>query len=128
MDHISADQIKNFLKTSGIDGDVVQLKDTLGNQELFRVKVRGKIELKKQKEIEQSIQGKFHTKVTDIQFINENMHYDYNGSHMLVYDIENKYTNIYSAKLQIAIDDNVYGYEILFDDMKGIVEWDKEFS
>lgn len=128
MDKISLEQIQKYLKSKGINAEVVQLKDTLGNQQLFRVKVSDKVDLRKQKEIEQEINAEFHTKVTDIRFVNENMHYDYNGSHMLVYDIEKKYDNIYSGKVQMQIDDEIYGYEILFDDMKGIIEWDQELN
>lgn len=128
MDKISLQQIRSYLNDNGIDAEVVQLKDTLGNQQLFRVHVKGKVDTKKQKEIQQVIQNKFHTKVTDIRFVNENLHYDYNGSHMLVYDIQKKYSNVYSGKVQMQIDDEIYGYEILFDDMKGIIEWDKDFS
>jgi len=126
-DKISLEQIIDYLKNNHINAEVIQLKDTLGNQQLFRVKVIDKMDLRKQKEVEQIIQNKFHTKVTDIRFINENMHYDYNGSHMLIYDIERKRDNIYSGKVQIQIDDVVYGYEILFDDMNGIIEWNEDF-
>lgn len=129
MSKISADQIKDYLQSQNINAEVYQLKDTLGNQELFRVRVKGMTELKDQLHIKQVIQNKYHTAVTDVQFtMNENLHYDYNGSHMLVYDIESKYNNVYSAKLQISIDDNTYGYDVLFDDMKGIVEWDKDYN
>ncbi len=128
MDKISAKEILAFLIKKGVNGDVIQLHDTLGNQQLFRIEIKGKHDLKSQKQIEQEIQSQFHTKVTDVQFINENIHFDYNKSHMLVYDIERKYNNIFSGKLQVSIGDKVYGYDILFDDMKGIIEWNKDFN
>lgn len=132
MDKISADQIKAHLKARGLDCKVVQLRDTLGNQELYRVEIKGIPALKEQELIKHDIAANFHTKVTDVRFlaagINENLHYDYNGSHMLIYDIEKKYSNIYSGKVQMQIDDEIYGYEILFDDMKGIIEWNKDLS
>lgn len=137
MDKISVDQIKDTLRDhfekKNMDVNVVQLTDTLGNQELYRVEIKGVTDLKLQLYIKQTLSAAFHTKITDVRFltagtINENLHYDYNGSHMLIYDIEKKYDNIYSGKVQMQIDDEIYGYEILFDDMKGIIEWDQELS
>lgn len=127
-DKISKEQIQSFLKSKGVEGEIEELHDTLGKQQVFRVKVSGKHDAKEREEIKSAILAKFTTKVPDVSFVNENFNFSYNKAHMLVYDVEQKYQNVYSAKVQMQIGEHIYGYEILFDDMKGIVEWNKEYD